>query len=180
MRDLQAKYSCVKYQQVIHHLALKMFENIRKISKSIASHSTSQFQSLNKEHRKILKEAQMIKLQSTKWNGINTYFCSWLSERNDHSIFPQNMMDIQSTPWGWEIFIHHSQISAKEKSYQIHTVQVQNFKLIFWKFTCIFSCIFAWNFCLLFMQYGRFTHKKRTHVMLQFLWPVLYEPIDSK
>ena len=180
MRDLQAKYSCVKYRQVIHHLALKMFENIRKISKSIANHSTSQFQSLNKEHRKILKEAQMIKLQSTKWNGINTNFCSWLSQRNDHSIFPQNMMDIQSTPWGWEIFIHRSQISAKEKSYQIHTVQVQNFKLIFRKFTCIFSCIFACIFCSLCMQYGRFTHKKRTHVMLQFLWPVLYEPIDSK
>ena len=180
MRDLQAKYSCVKYRQAIHHLSLKMFENIRKISKSIGNHPTSQFQSLNKEHRKILKEAQMIKLQSTEWNEINTYFCSWLSERNDHSIFPQNMMDIQSTPWGWEIFIHRSQISAKEKSYQIHTVQVQNFKLIFRKFTCIFSCIFACIFCSLCMQYGRFTHKKRTHVMLQFLWPVLYEPIDSK
>lgn len=56
----------VKYRQAIHHLSLKMFENIRKISKRIANHSTSQFQSLNKEHQKILKDAQMIKLQSTK------------------------------------------------------------------------------------------------------------------
>ena len=80
------KYTtCTNTRHAIHHLSLKMFENIRNISKSTANHSTLQFQSCNKEHHKILKEAQIIKLQSTKWNWINTNFCSWLSETNDHS-----------------------------------------------------------------------------------------------
>ena len=123
MADLQAKYMTSKNTwHTIHHLSLKMFENVRNISKSTANHSTLQFESCNKEHHKILKEAQIIKLQSTTWNWIHPNFCSWLSETNDHSIFPQNMMDVQSTDWGWEILVHCSQISAKEKSYQIHTV----------------------------------------------------------
>lgn len=32
--------------------------------------------------------------------------CSWLGERNDRSIFPRNMTNIQSTVWGWDIVAH--------------------------------------------------------------------------
>ena len=87
MADLQAKYMTSKNTwHTIHHLSLKMFENVRNISKSTANHSALQFESCNKEHHKILKEAQIIKLQSTTWNWIHPNFCSWLSETNDHSI----------------------------------------------------------------------------------------------
>ena len=41
MADLQAKYTtCTNTRHAIHYLSLKMFENIRNISKSTANHST--------------------------------------------------------------------------------------------------------------------------------------------
>ena len=67
-------------------------------------------------------------------------------ERNNKSdIVPQNMTNILSIlvqPDGKRSLCITSQISAKDKSCQMHAVYVYNFTSSFRKLVCIFSCIF--------------------------------------
>ena len=67
-------------------------------------------------------------------------------ERNNKSdIVPQNMTNILSIlvqPDGKRSLCITSQISAKDKSCQMHAVYVYNFTSSFQKLVCIFSCIF--------------------------------------
>ena len=161
MVDLHTKYTCAKYRHAIHHVSLKTFENIKNCESF-----TSWFQSCKKENRKILKEAQMTELNkylSTKWNWIDTNFCSWLSERNSHSTFPQNRPTFKLQLDSERSSFIVSQISAR-----FHRVQISGrfFRFqadfSFQKFVSIFSRILRdCIFCVICLRYGRFTCKKR-------------------
>lgn len=98
--------------------------------------------------------------------------CSWLGERNDRSIFPRNMTNIQSTVWGREIvarrFTDFSQRwKMKVVNYTQYTCNIlhsvsENSRVsssVFLRlfFTRVFrACIFG----VICVQYSRFTRKK--------------------
>ena len=72
-------------------------------------------------------------------------FCSCLVRETISLIFPQNMTNVQSILVqldGDRSLCITSQISAKDKSCQMHAVYVYNFTSSFRKLVCIFSCIF--------------------------------------
>ena len=181
MVDLHTKYTCVKYRHAIHHVSLKTFENIKNCESF-----TSWFQSCNKENRKILKEAQMTELNkylSTKWNWIDTNFCSWLSERNSHSTFPQNRPTFKLQLDSERSSFIVSQISARFHRFQISQIFQISGRFQFPKICEYFLTYFAWLYflCNLLAIWEIYMQEMcDTHVMLQFLWPVLSEPIDSK
>ena len=167
----------------------RILENVWKHQKHFKKHCesfTSWFQSCNKENRKILKEAQMTELHkylSTKWNWIDTNSCSWLSERNSHSTFPQNRPTFKLQLDSERSSFIVSQISARFHRFQISQIFQISGRFQFPKICEYFLTYFAWLYflCNLLAIWEIYMQETcGTHVMLQFLWPVLSEPIDSK